>query len=140
MEDLQHFCDDKHPLVFNQNERRGFPCYGCGEAVYGPSYSCKECHGGWYFHHKSCAELPLGLHHSLHPKHPLILFSTKRYENEEFPYENVKCEVCKEVDFYQYSYVCSRCNFNIHIKCADVPIEEVEIVSLAVASNLCLNP
>ena len=72
MDDLQHFCHDKHPLVYNKDHRRGDPCYGCGEAVYGPSYSCEECR--YYVHHKSCAELPLGLHHPLHPKHPLILF------------------------------------------------------------------
>uniref|UniRef100_A0A2N9EUY7 Phorbol-ester/DAG-type domain-containing protein n=1 Tax=Fagus sylvatica TaxID=28930 RepID=A0A2N9EUY7_FAGSY len=119
MEDLQHFCHEEHPLVFNQNDRRGVRCYGCREPVYGPSYWCEECYG--YVHHKSCAELPLGLHHPLHPKHPLILFSPERYKNKEFPYENVKCEVCKEVDRYQYSYGCSRCNFNIHIKCASIP-------------------
>uniref|UniRef100_A0A2N9HWB1 Phorbol-ester/DAG-type domain-containing protein n=1 Tax=Fagus sylvatica TaxID=28930 RepID=A0A2N9HWB1_FAGSY len=121
MEDLQHFSHEQHPLVFEENERSGRSCYGCEERVYGPSYGCKECDR--FFHHKSCAELPLGLHHPLHPKHPLILFSPERYKNKEFPYENVKCEVCKEVDPYQYSYGCSRCNFNIHIKCAVLPIE-----------------
>uniref|UniRef100_A0A2N9GYT9 DC1 domain-containing protein n=1 Tax=Fagus sylvatica TaxID=28930 RepID=A0A2N9GYT9_FAGSY len=122
MEDLQHFCHQEHPLVFNQNERRGYWCYGCREPVYGPSYSCKEC---GYFHHKSCAELPLGLHHPLHPKHPLILFDNWkwRYEKKGFPYENGKCEVCKEVDPEQYSYGCSRCNFNIHIGCTVSPIQ-----------------
>uniref|UniRef100_A0A2N9IHF2 DC1 domain-containing protein n=1 Tax=Fagus sylvatica TaxID=28930 RepID=A0A2N9IHF2_FAGSY len=32
-------------------------------------------------------------------------------------------EFIKEVDYHQYSYGCSRCNFNIHIKCAVLPIE-----------------
>ena len=122
MEDLQHFCHNEHPLVYNENERSGFHCLGCGEKVYGPSYSCEKCWIG-YTHHKSCAELPLGLHHLLHPKHPLILFCLRRYENKEFPYENGKCEVCKEVDPYQYSYGCSRCNFNIHIGCIVSPIQ-----------------
>uniref|UniRef100_A0A2N9FQF4 Phorbol-ester/DAG-type domain-containing protein n=1 Tax=Fagus sylvatica TaxID=28930 RepID=A0A2N9FQF4_FAGSY len=123
MEDLQHFSHHQHPLVFNENERRGYGCLGCGEDVYGPSYSCKECWDGAELHHKSCAELPLGLHHPLHPKHPLILFGPYRYEEKEFPYENGKCEVCKEVDRYQYSYGCSRCNFNIHIGCTVSPIQ-----------------
>uniref|UniRef100_A0A2N9HMF8 Phorbol-ester/DAG-type domain-containing protein n=1 Tax=Fagus sylvatica TaxID=28930 RepID=A0A2N9HMF8_FAGSY len=42
---------------------------------------------------------------------------------QEFPYEDGKCEVCKEVDRYQYSYGCSRCNFNIHIGCTVSPIQ-----------------
>uniref|UniRef100_A0A2N9GBW6 DC1 domain-containing protein n=1 Tax=Fagus sylvatica TaxID=28930 RepID=A0A2N9GBW6_FAGSY len=124
MDHLQHFCHDKHPLVYNKNETRGYlSCRGCREAVYGPSYSCKECSLLYnnYVHHKSCAELPLGLDHPLHPKHPLILFPKWRYQKKEFPFENVKCEVCKEVESSQYSYGCSRCNFNIHIKCASIP-------------------
>ena len=36
MGDLQHFYHDEHPLVFNENERSGHPCYG-------PSYSCIKC-------------------------------------------------------------------------------------------------
>ncbi|KAK7859067.1 hypothetical protein CFP56_008658 [Quercus suber] len=45
MELLQHFCHPEHPLVFNQNDRRGHLCWGCQELVFGPSYSCKECEG-----------------------------------------------------------------------------------------------
>ena len=124
MDHLQHFCHEEHPLVFNENETEGITCEGCREPGYGPSYWCKEGGCPLYFHHKSCAELPLGLHHTLHPKHPLILFSPERYKNKEFPYENVKCEVCKGVDHYrQYSYGCSRCNFNIHIGCTASPIQ-----------------
>ncbi|KAK7855956.1 hypothetical protein CFP56_025897 [Quercus suber] len=33
MELLQHFCHPKHPLVFNQNDRRGHLCEGCQELV-----------------------------------------------------------------------------------------------------------
>jgi hypothetical protein len=55
----------------------------------------------------------------------ILLFSLAQRDmkNKEFPYENGKCEVCKEVDHYQYSYGCSRCNFNIHIGCTVSPIQ-----------------
>ena len=86
MEDLQHICHDEHPLVFNENDRRRFPCWGCGERIYGPSYSCVK--HTWWIHHKSCAELPLGLHHPLHPKHPLILFDEYKYKDDK---EYSKC-------------------------------------------------
>ena len=75
-----------------------------------------------YIHHKSCAELPLGLHHPLHPKHPLILFPKWRYQKKEFPYEDGKCEVCKEVRYGGYRYCCSQCDFNLHIRCANLPL------------------
>ena len=120
MEDLQHFCHHQHPLVFNEDDRSGDLCRGCEERVYGPSYSCKECsrYGMSYIHHKSCAELPLGLHHPLHPKHPLILFDISKYNRDRYS----KCLVCKEDRLAEYRYRCSRCDFNLHIKCADLPL------------------
>ena len=99
---------------------------GCNERVYGPSYSCKEC-GGGYSHHKSCAELPLKLHHPLHPIHPLILFHPWEYSEEET--EFYKCELCKKLgkgDFLEYTYRCSRCDFNLHITCASLALTTME--------------
>ena len=30
--EIQHFCHDQHPLVFNEDERVGYLCNGGGEA------------------------------------------------------------------------------------------------------------
>ena len=114
---LQHFIHLEHPLVLNPDNRSGRYCWGCNERVYGPSYSCKECDG--YFHHKSCAELPLGLHHPLHPIHPLILFPPWRYR------EYYKCELCKKYEGV-YTYRCSYCDFNLHITCASLASTTME--------------
>ena len=119
--ELQHWWHWRHPLVFNEVERRGRLCYGCREPVFGPSYSCKECRGR-YLHHKSCAELPLGLHHPSHPNHPLILFSIYPYRANEEEYSRFsKCDVCGEKSS-EYSYCCYRCNFNIHIRCSSLSL------------------
>ncbi|KAK7850823.1 uncharacterized protein LOC112028474 [Quercus suber] len=118
---LLHFCDSKHPLVYFQHYFRGrATCYGCQESVYGPVYWCPrgDCH--WYSHHKSCAEVPLGLHHPLHPLHPLILIDEKTVYPEEK--ENSSCQVCNE-SRNEYSYRCYRCDFNLHIKCAVAQLE-----------------
>ncbi|XP_050274195.1 uncharacterized protein LOC126717063 isoform X1 [Quercus robur] len=115
---LLHFIHPKHPLVFNPEDRSGRSCWGCDEQVYGPSYSCKEC-GGIWVHHKSCAELPLGLHHPLHPIHPLILFSPLLWAYNGEDKQLYKCELCKE-DREEYTYRCSRCDFNLHITCASL--------------------
>ena len=118
---LQHFIhpNHRHPLFFNPHDRRGVTCWGCWEPVHGPSYSCKECREGegegWYTHHKSCAELPLGLHHPLHPIHPFILSTQGGLYDKEY----CKCEICKE-DRSQYTYRCSHCDFNLHITCASL--------------------
>ncbi len=134
--ELQHFCHQEHPLVFNENRIYGKDCFGCREPILGPSYSCIKCSLG-YYHHKSCAELPLGLYHPLHPKHPLILFDEFTYRNDnEFskralspltmrPKDHnhpLACIVCKEFHS-EYSYRCSCCDFNIHIICFLIPIE-----------------
>ncbi|KAL4613932.1 hypothetical protein ACB092_07G018300 [Castanea dentata] len=115
MKQLQHFFHPKHPLVFNEERIYGGICYGCQEPISGPSYSCKEC--GFYEHHKSCAELPLGLlHHPLHPLHPLILFPEWTNHPEG---EKSNCDVCKE-NRVEYCYFCYRCNFKLHIKCGSL--------------------
>ncbi|XP_030958024.1 uncharacterized protein LOC115979999 [Quercus lobata] len=124
MKQLQHFSHPEHPLVFNEDKIYGKKCYGCREPILGPSYSCKECGGRWV-HHKSCAELPLGLlHHPFHPLHPLLLFDEANSEvNKEFS----NCQVCKE-NRWEYCYGCFRCNFKLHIRCGSLPpIMEAEV-------------
>ncbi|KAK7830740.1 hypothetical protein CFP56_028005 [Quercus suber] len=120
--ELQHWRHLLHPLVFNEDERSGRRCWGCFEPIFGPSYSCKECRGE-YVHHKSCAELSLGLHHPSHPNHPLILFGLfTYYDNNEEEYGRFsKCDVCGEKSL-EYSYCCYRCNFNIHIRCSSLSL------------------
>ena len=117
MKQLQHFNHPEHPLVFNEDRIYGYKCWGCNEPILGPSYSCKEC--GWRetFHHKSCAELPLGLlHHPLHPLHPLLLFDEYNSEvNKDFS----NCQVCKKYRA-EYCYGCFRCNFKLHIRCGSL--------------------
>ncbi|KAF3953102.1 hypothetical protein CMV_021422 [Castanea mollissima] len=121
--ELQHWWHWKHPLAFNEDERSGSQCNGCSEPVFGPSYSCKECReGSRSIHHKSCAELPLGLHHPSHPNHPLILIGKyKYYDNKEEYNKFSKCDVCGERS-REYSYFCYRCNFNIHIRCSSLSL------------------
>ncbi|KAK7840028.1 hypothetical protein CFP56_017268 [Quercus suber] len=120
--ELQHFCHPEHPLIFNEKRTYDRDCHGCDQPILGPNYICIQC--DHFCHHKSCAELPLELHHPLHPKHPLILFPTwKYYDNEDFE----KCEVCK-TNQGEYAYRCSHCNFNIHITCASLaPTMEAEV-------------
>ncbi|KAF3973844.1 hypothetical protein CMV_002775 [Castanea mollissima] len=124
MKQLQHFYHPEHPLVFNEERIYGRICFGCREPILGPSYGCKEC--GVYQHHKSCAELPLGLlHHPLHPLHPLIL----TYEWADHPEgEKSNCDVCKEKRV-EYCYFCYLCNFKLHIKCGSLapPMEAPEV-------------
>ena len=115
---LRHFSHPKHPLVFNQDYIID-TCRGCRELVYGLSYSCKECRHWETVHHKSCAELPLGLHHPLHPIHPLILFSPQTWAYSDDDEQFYKCELCKEYKDV-YTYRCSRCDFNLHITCASL--------------------
>ena len=123
---LLHFCDSKHPLVFRQ-DYRGDTCCGCQESVYGPTYFCTRGGCPYYTHHKSCAELPLGLHHPLHPIHPLILFDEKTHYPEEKHKQKTKCQLCNE-SRRQYTYRCYHCDFNLHATCASLsPTMESEV-------------
>ena len=106
-------------MVYHPDYRGGATCYGCQESVYGPSYYCNRFGCPDYWHHKSCAKLPLGLHHPLHLLHPLILFDEKTGYLEK---ENSSCQIYKESCF-EYTYRCYCCDFNLHIKCAVLQLE-----------------
>ena len=111
--ELQHFPHPKHLLVYNNDGKQGYFCYGCQEPILGPSYSCIECN--WFYHHKSCVELPILFHHPLHPIHPFILFHKETYYSEDKEFS--QCKLCKE-SFNEYTYWCSHYHFNLHIRCA----------------------
>ncbi|KAL4642443.1 hypothetical protein ACB092_02G018600 [Castanea dentata] len=123
---LLHFCDSKHPLVFIPHFLFGYTCCGCQESIDGPAYYCgeSEC---WYknyrVHHKSCAEVPLGLHHPLHPIHPLILSPYQIDYGKDIQFSN--CLHCNE-SRNQYTYRCFRCDFNLHLTCASLPLTTME--------------
>ena len=111
--ELQHFSHPKHPLVYNNDGKQGYFCYGCQEPILDPSYSCIECN--WFYHHKSCVELSILFHHPLHPIHPFILFHKETYYSEDKEFS--QCKLCKE-SFNEYTYWCSHYHFNLHIRCA----------------------
>ena len=118
---LLHFCHSEHPLVFYQDARGEYICRGCQESVFGPYYYCRECEQGRIdiILHKSCAKLPLGLHHPLHPIHPLILSPYQIDYGKDIQFSN--CVLCNE-SRNEYTYRCFRCDFNLHIKCTSLPL------------------
>jgi hypothetical protein len=114
--ELQHF-SHMHPLNFNEDPPRSDYklCHGCWEQVSGPNYSCKEC--DVCILHKSCAELPQELRHPLHPKHPLLII-------RDLQIPAVKCKGCdrRRTNYKSFIYKCSDCKFNLHSKCASLPL------------------
>ena len=123
MKQLQHFYHSKHSLVFYEERIYSKDCWGCKEPILGPSYSCKDC-WPYYYHHKYCAKLPLGLlHHPFHPLHPFILFAP--WITSENIRQFYNFHVYKDGCF-EYTYHCYHCNFNLHIKCGSlVPTTKV---------------
>ncbi|XP_070667775.1 uncharacterized protein [Malus domestica] len=110
--EMVHLRIHRHPLTFKEEEENDRPpqfCKGCLEPVLGPHYACDTCN---FNIHKPCAELPLEIHHPIHPKHPLIL--GENYSRT--------CGVCncnqRHRIGYILSYYCYKCNFCIDLKCA----------------------
>ncbi|XP_050374618.1 uncharacterized protein LOC126792188 [Argentina anserina] len=122
MEPLQHFSHE-HPLLFKGEapqkniEASGDPpvlCSACDDPVLGPNYSCPQCsiHHEFILH-QSCAQLPIEiLKHPMHTEHPLVLITSKSRR-----YSRYVCDICR-VGFNSFSYTCSKCLFDIDIKCA----------------------
>ncbi|XVF82985.1 hypothetical protein PTKIN_Ptkin16aG0096400 [Pterospermum kingtungense] len=113
--ELQHFSHE-HPLVFieeRSHESEKVYCSGCGELVWGPSFSCVEC--GFYLD-KQCAEAPSELNHPFHGDHSLELLVSNPYSALTSSAGLVTlCSLCgKSCD--RFVYHCS-CELDFHIKC-----------------------
>uniref|UniRef100_A0A2N9GQG9 Phorbol-ester/DAG-type domain-containing protein n=1 Tax=Fagus sylvatica TaxID=28930 RepID=A0A2N9GQG9_FAGSY len=52
----------------------------------------------------------------------LFSFPNGDIKRKNFLTKDGKCEVCKEVRYGGYRYCCSQCDFNLHIRCADLPL------------------
>ncbi|XP_059430252.1 uncharacterized protein LOC132163892 [Corylus avellana] len=107
MEVLQHFSHKEHPLIFVEDLENEVVCSGCKESVWGGAYKCSECN---FFLHKSCAELPPEIQHSLHPNHTFVL---------QLPSQLKLCEACYGSCENSFFYHCNTCDFEgLHVECA----------------------
>ncbi|PPS14980.1 hypothetical protein GOBAR_AA05576 [Gossypium barbadense] len=144
MEELKYY-GHQHPLLMLNEEQlidngNGIvDCSRCGEKVSAPCFSCVECCGCYL--HKTCAEAPLELNHPFHRHHPLVLLQNPpssytrnlkelehvALEDPSFSSKNNggnlgKCFGCWEpLEFYTYFSL--DCGFNLHKKCADLPLK-----------------
>nr|XP_011469636.1 PREDICTED: uncharacterized protein LOC101313941 [Fragaria vesca subsp. vesca] len=116
-EQLKHFSHE-HPLMYKEesppkNEASGEPvsCSACGEPVLGPNYSCNQCSDEFIILHKPCAQLGREIQHPMH-NHPLTILTRDARQYEEF-----LCDICHALS-YGKSYSCSKCGFNLDLKCA----------------------
>ncbi|CAL5345264.1 unnamed protein product [Camellia sinensis] len=106
-----------HPLIscdLNKNKcNNTYTCSSCSQPFDDERsvvYVCLECKG---LLHKTCAQLPRKIDHSLHPSHPLILLPQKpRF----FGYTCGAC--CQYKD--SFIYHCSDCEFYLDIACASL--------------------
>ncbi|XP_028085367.1 uncharacterized protein LOC114286400 [Camellia sinensis] len=106
-----------HPLIscdLNKNKcNYTYTCSSCSQPFDDERsvvYVCLECKG---LLHKTCAQLPRKIDHSLHPSHPLILLPQKpRF----FGYTCGAC--CQYKD--SFIYYCSDCEFYLDIACASL--------------------
>ncbi|XVF51802.1 hypothetical protein PTKIN_Ptkin04bG0213500 [Pterospermum kingtungense] len=107
MDQIHHFLDP-HPLILIVEDRSNkVYCSGCGECLPDPIYGCSDCE---FYLHKSCAELPQEIQKNFHPC-PLLL---------NILYFGHRCDDCLE-RIPGFSYRCERCDFDMHIKCAQQP-------------------
>ncbi|XP_004295357.1 PREDICTED: uncharacterized protein LOC101301568 [Fragaria vesca subsp. vesca] len=110
---LEHFSHE-HALIIDEHSKRDYRrrvCQGCKEEVLDPRYRC-SCILCWYYLHKSCAEMPVEIHHPMHPKHPLILnkAGAKQY----------LCDACGQDCSGKFTYSCFQCDLNLHPECTSI--------------------
>lgn len=116
MEIIDHFSHE-HPLILKETyqiRNNGVLVFCSGyedPLVHSPTYSCDQCH---FLLHRSCADLPHEIQHSLHHKHPLLLVAASHFDGRR----NVTCNACHTPCISGFTYNCSLCNFHLHAKCA----------------------
>ncbi|KAL7214725.1 hypothetical protein ACSBR1_026997 [Camellia fascicularis] len=107
LSELEHRCH-RHPLrLFNEDKNEAILCNGCQQRISGLTYICNKCK---FYLHKSCAELPYEIQHTLHQEHPLSLTA----QEHEF-----KCRVC-DFDCTGLSFCCEICGFEVELQCASI--------------------
>ncbi|OMP10167.1 Zinc finger, PHD-type [Corchorus olitorius] len=108
---IDHFLHS-HPLKLIDEEEvnHEFRCKGCKESLSAlspaPIYGCGDCK---FYLHKGCAELPKEMQHFFHPC-PLFLSIL-----------SFTCNACSK-NGHGFSYRCTRCDFDMHLECAQRPI------------------
>ncbi|CAH8354167.1 unnamed protein product [Eruca vesicaria subsp. sativa] len=88
-------------------------CEICEQSIYGPSYSCPQCH--LYFH-LDCVHLSKKVNHPCHSNHPLQLIAVESLTGgaEKFC---ISCLAAAE----KFISHCSICNFSIWLICFKNP-------------------
>ncbi|XP_051134210.1 uncharacterized protein LOC127253597 isoform X2 [Andrographis paniculata] len=106
----------RHELIFFRSRTSKFLCGACGFEHEGDFYCCDLCN--FYLHH-DCALLPNIILHKNHEQHPLCINYDTSMEFLEFKKSHI-CSICeKELSAINSGiYICTKCNYNIHIKCA----------------------
>ncbi|OMP10164.1 Zinc finger, PHD-type [Corchorus olitorius] len=109
---IKHFLH-RHPLKLIEEEEvnHEFVCDGCEKSLSpgeGPIYGCTTADCKFYLD-KACAQLPKQIQHCFHP---CLLF----LELCHFFY----CNVCFKFG-NGFIYRCERCNFDMHVECAQRP-------------------
>ncbi|XP_024020315.1 uncharacterized protein LOC21412250 [Morus notabilis] len=100
---IQHFTH-QHPMPLVKADDNCFVCHlTCSSLT---AYGCTKCK---HFLHKSCAELPLEIQHSVHPNHGLLtLVVTHDY---------FTCSLCEKRDRQTLFFKCHSCSFQLCVKC-----------------------
>ncbi|XVF65670.1 hypothetical protein PTKIN_Ptkin09bG0268300 [Pterospermum kingtungense] len=129
----------QHPLQLllndeqmSSNQSRVGDCWGCGEKVSAPCFSCVEC--GFYIHQK-CAEAPFEIHHPFHLDHPLLLQKIPFYCDDG---DQCICHFCDKT-CERFVYHCS-CGLNFHIKCVLFTYDKLKELEHVTLKDLLISP
>ncbi|EXB57302.1 hypothetical protein L484_011389 [Morus notabilis] len=108
-EHIQHF-SHQHPLPLVQdvdNRNKTKLCFVCHlTCSSGTDYGCTKCR---HFLHKSCAELPREIKHSVHPNHGLLALGVT--------HAWFTCSLCDKKDGQTLLFKCRQCTFQLCVKC-----------------------
>ncbi|KAK3035146.1 hypothetical protein RJ639_032819 [Escallonia herrerae] len=115
-----HFSHE-HPLTLDEVQKDDdgeVTCCGCLKTIVDSAYGCKKC---GFFLHKTCAELPEKITHTMHPQHQLQLFarpvSSHKPDCPNSLFQTCDCNVCG-LKSRGFTYRCSLCDFNVGVSCA----------------------
>ena len=110
--EYKHFNHEHNLAILELQAGNGIHCSGCRTLCSDSAYACWKCD---FFLHLECGNANRAMEHPSHELHHLTLVPYPTYSAGSFV-----CNACGAPGS-SFSYCCSLCEFDLHIRCALLP-------------------
>ncbi|KAJ4705555.1 putative Cysteine/Histidine-rich C1 domain family protein [Melia azedarach] len=113
--EFKHFSHPHNLTLYQLAPGQNFPCSGCQFSCSScTAYGCAHCQ---FFLHEQCGRANRTMQHPAHSSHHLTLIPHSTHSFGSF-----MCDACG-VPGSGFSFCCALCDFDLHVRCASLPLK-----------------